>query len=168
MAKILSTKIESLINQQIQKELTNSLVYLAMSNWFNYNGWFGGSKLYKTYSDDEIIHRDKFIKYMLDMDSMPIIPSSTFDTIVNDFKDVKEILQKSYDREISTTDSIKSIKEVAFTEKDFVTADFLDWFLLEQIEELNKTQALLDRIDMMEKYNTPLYHLDKDMEELIG
>lgn len=168
MAKILSTKIETLINQQIQKEQTNSLAYLAMANWFNFNGWFGGSKLYKTYSDDEIIHRDKFIKYMLDMDSMPTIPSSTFDTIINDFKDIKDVLQKSYDREVATTNSIKAIKEAAYTEKDFVTVDFLDWFLLEQIEELNKTQALLDRVEMLEKTGAPLYHLDKDMEELVG
>lgn len=165
MAEILSTKIKTLINQQIQKEQTNSLAYLAMGNWFNYNGWFGGAKLYKIYSEDEIIHRDKFIKYLLDMDSMPIVPSSTFDTIVNDFKDVKEILVKSYEREVATTNSIKAIKEAALIEKDFVTADFLDWFLLEQIEELNKTQALIDRAEMLEKNGAPLADLDKFMKK---
>ena len=165
--KRLSPRMEKLINEQIQKELTNSLAYLAMSNWYNFKGWFGASELFKTYSDDEIIHRDKFINYMLDLDSMPIVPSTTFAPIPNEYKDMKEIVNAAFQREQDTTESLEKIKMAALEEKDFVTVDFIDWFLLEQIEELAKTLYWIDRIEMMESTGASLYHLDKEMKEKV-
>lgn len=163
--KRLNIRLEKLLNEQIQKELTNSLAYLAMSNWFNFKGWFGASELFKTYSEDEIIHRDKFINYLLDLDSMPIIPSSTFSPIINEYNNIEEIINVAFEKEQETTESLEKIKMAALEEKDFVTVDFLDWFLLEQIEELAKVLYWIDRIEMMKSTGASLYHLDKEMLE---
>ena len=52
-------------------------------------------------------------------------------------------------------------------EKDLPLFNFMDWFILEQREEESKFQTLIDRITLMEKTNTPLYFLDKELEEMV-
>ena len=52
-------------------------------------------------------------------------------------------------------------------EKDLTLFNFMDWIILEQVEEEGKFQKLIDRIALMEKTNTPLYFLDKELEEMV-
>jgi len=163
----LPKKIIDLINLQIRLEHTNSLVYLAMSIWLNKNGWFGASELFKSYSDDEIIHRDKFINYLLDLNELPIAPSDIEGDIIKSFKGIEEIINAAYKREQDTTNNIIIIKEAAFASKDFVTITFLDWFINEQIEELAKTLYWVDRIAMMKSVNVSLFFLDEEMKNSI-
>src|SRR5512147_2378929 len=107
--KRISDKIEALINLQIQKEITNSLLYLSMANWADWEGWEGLAALYRKHAAEELTHRDKFISYMLDRDAMPQTPSQTFDKVPNEFDGVKAILEATLKREIETTESIKKI-----------------------------------------------------------
>ena len=163
--KRISDKIEALINQQIQRELTNSLLYLSMANWADYEGWTGLAKLYRKHSTEELGHRDKFIRYMLDRDAMPQTPSQTFDKVPNEFGGVKAILEATVKREDETTDSIKKINMQAMEEDDCLTKTFLIEMLNEQIEECATAITWLDRMEIYESTNSPLILLDKEFEK---
>ena len=160
--KRISDKIEALINQQIQKELTNSLLYLSMANWADYEGWTGLAELYRKHSTEELGHRDKFISYMLDRNAMPQTPSQTFDKVPNEFDGVKGILEATVKREIEATDSIKKINMQAMEEGDCLTKTFLTEMLKEQIEEEASAMNWMDRIEIYESTNSPLILLDKE------
>jgi ferritin len=163
--KRVSDKVEALINLQIEHEQTNSLLYLAISNWANYEGWVGCSTLFKAHSEEEKDHRDIFINYLLDRDAMPITPSKTSIPIPVDFGGIEEIIELTLKREVETTESIKKIKYQTMEEKDCVTTDFLISMILEQRQEEADAIFWIDRLNMMKQTNTPLYFIDKEMAE---
>ena len=135
-----------------------------MSNWLDYNGWSGAAKLYKNYYNDEISHRDKFIEYLLDLDALPMPINDCDGEISKEYKNIEDVINLTYDRECMTTENIKNLKTAAYKESDFITIDFLDFFINEQIEELSKTMYWIDRVSMFKETNTPLSFLDKEME----
>ena len=163
--KRVSDEIEKLLNLQIEHEQTNSLLYLAISNWANYEAWEGVAALYKKYSEEEKGHRDVFINYLLDRNALPITPSKTSIPIPVDFQSIENIIALTLEREIETTKAIEKIKYKAKEEEDCVTSDFLIKMLLEQIEEEANALFWVDRLDMLKQTNTSLYFLDKEMGE---
>lgn len=165
--KRISDKIEALINLQIQKEITNSLLYLSMANWADWEGWEGLAALYRKHAAEELTHRDKFISYMLDRDAMPQTPSQTFDKVPNEFDGVKAILEATLKREIETTESIKKINMQAMEEGDCLTKTFLIALLSEQIEEEQQAIKWVDRYELYESTNSPLILLDKEFKDAV-
>ena len=105
--KRLSDKIYNMLNEQIRNEHESSTLYLTMSQWLDYNGWSGGAKLWKKYSDEELSHRDKFYSYIQDRDCMPKTLATKEQPI--SFDCVKDIAEASYKHEIQVTEWIKQI-----------------------------------------------------------
>ena len=84
-----------------------------------------------------------------------------------EFAGLKEVIHASYEHEIQVSKWLDNIALNAMAEKDLALFNFMDWFILENIEEEAKFQKLIDRITLMEKTNTPLYFLDKELEEMV-
>ena len=64
---IISEKIIQLLNYRIQQEEFSSRLYLAMSVWLDFKGYFGASKLWKKYSEEEKAHSEWAYKYLLEL-----------------------------------------------------------------------------------------------------
>lgn len=163
--KRLSDKIYNMLNEQIRNEHESSTLYLTMSQWLDYNGWRGGAKLWKKYSDEELSHRDKFYSYIQDRDCMPKTLATKEQPI--SFDCVKDIAEASYKHEIQVTEWIKQIALAAFEEKDLNTYEFAMKMIGEQTEEEAKTLYWVDRIEMMEAKGASLYFIDKEFENAV-
>lgn len=159
--KRISDTLENMINTQIQRELDSSMIYLSMSEYLNYVGWFGAAKLFKKYSDEELTHMHKFREYLQDRNVLPKIPASTEQP--RTYECIKDIVQKTYDHEVQVSKWISEIASASLKEGDFTTYQMLNWFINEQIEEEAKALYWIDRIEMYEKYNKPIGDLDEEM-----
>lgn len=164
--KRISDAIENVLNSQIQHEYNNAKVYRAMANCLEFNGWSGAAKLWKVYSKEEIGHAEKIIEYMQDRDCQPIIPG--IEMPIQKYKGIKEIVNLSNDKEITTTKQWTDIYTLALEEKDYLTMELAKEFLLEQREEEAKTIYWIDRIVMYESSNKSLGDIDKEMEKKVG
>ena len=60
----INKKIEELINYRIVEEEKSARLYLAMSQWLDYNGFAGAAKLWKKYSDEEIEHAAMALEWL--------------------------------------------------------------------------------------------------------
>jgi len=160
--KQVSSKIEGLINDQIKREYNNSMLYQAMSEWLNYNGWFGGAELYAKHSEEERGHGIRFANYLQDRDALPITPSPELPQ--RDFKDIEDILNKTYEKELDTTKNIVNIAKVSIDEGDLVTYQALNWFINEQISEESDALFWIDKVEMYKETNKPLGDLDKEFK----
>ena len=60
----ISNNIENLINYRISQEEYSSRLYLAMSNWLQNNGYNGASKLFKKWTDEEMVHANFSYSYL--------------------------------------------------------------------------------------------------------
>jgi ferritin len=126
--------IASMINAQINKEQYSILVYEALASWADYNDYIGASKwLYKKGSE-ESNHKAKFMAYVNDRGwKVEIKGNDTPD--VGGVDSIESVLKMALSHEKTVTKSISAIQDACEEEGDRLTYNFLDWFLVEQIEE---------------------------------
>jgi ferritin len=81
-----------------------------------------------------------------------------------EWKTAQSVFKETYDQEVSVSKSINDIVDLALTEKDYATNNFMQWFVSEQVEEESTASTLLDRINLSEIIKTDYYCLIKNWE----
>jgi len=157
----ISKKIEDLINFRIVEEEKSARIYLAMSQWLDFNGYNGAAKLWKKYSDEEHAHSDWAYTYLQDLDILPKVPALEMPSM--EFKGLPDICQKSYEHEMSVTMQCNELAKAAQAEGDYMTVEFAQRYLKEQVEEIGKTTYWLDRIEAFGDSKEALRLLDNEM-----
>src|SRR5205814_5721720 len=92
-------------------------------------------------ADDEDDHAMRFIKYVVDAGGRVVIPAIAAPQ--SQFQSAKEAIKLSLDQEVQVTHQINALVELARSESDFITINFLQWFLAEQLEEVSSMDSLL-------------------------
>jgi ferritin len=156
---LISAEVESLLNQQVRKEAFSSAVYLSMASWCNHNGYDYSSEYFFKQADEERQHQLKFFKYILDMGGNAVSPEIT--GMKQDYNSFREVFEDALDQEINVTQSIKNIYARCLKEQDFVTNEFLNWFLKEQREEEYKARRALELFDVIGEEGTGRWQIDR-------
>ncbi|MBB6110524.1 ferritin [Mucilaginibacter lappiensis] len=161
---LISTEIEALLNQQVKKEALSSSIYLSMASWCNRNGYDFSSDYFFKQAEEERVHQLKFYKYILDMGGNAISPEVT--GIKQEYNSFREVFEEALDQEISVTQSIKNIYARCMKEQDFVTMEFLNWFLKEQREEEYKARRALELFEVIGEEGTGRWQIDKNVGQI--
>lgn len=161
---MLSPKIETALNKQLELEAYASFLYLSMASWTEHEGLEGTAKFFYRQSVEENDHMMRIIHYMLDMDGAPIIPQVKKPP--HTFSSVQEIFEDVYRHEQKVTKAINRIVELAMKENDHATHNFLQWYVEEQREEEALMRTILDKLKLIGKGAQSLYFIDKEMEEI--
>jgi ferritin len=156
---LISADVEMLLNQQVKKEAYSSAVYLSMASWCNRNGFDYSAEYFFKQAEEERQHQLKFYKYILDMGGNAISPEIT--GIKQEFNSFREVFEEALDQEISVTQSIKNIYARCLKEQDFVTNEFLNWFLKEQREEEYKARRAIELFEVIGEEGTGRWQIDK-------
>jgi ferritin len=161
---LISAEIETLLNNQIRKEAQSSAAYLAMASWCDKNGFDGSSVYFFKQADEERHHQLKFFKYVLDMGGSAISPEIS--GIKIEYNSFREVFEDALDQEVSVTQSIKNIAARCHKEQDFVTMEFLNWFLKEQREEEYKARRALELFEVIGEEGTGRWQIDKHVGDI--
>ncbi|MEJ7780873.1 MAG: ferritin [Daejeonella sp.] len=158
---LLSTEIESLLNQQIKKEAHSSAIYLSMASWCDRNGFDGSADFFFKQSDEERHHQLKLYKYILNMGGTAISPE--INNVKIEFGSFREVFEDALEQEIAITQSFKNIAARCHKEQDFVTMEFLNWFLKEQREEEYVARRALELFEVIGEQGTGYWDIDKNI-----
>jgi len=161
---LISQDIETLLNQQIKKEAHSSSLYLSMASWCNQNGYDFSADYFTKQSEEERMHQLKLFKYVLDMGGNAISPEIT--GIKADFSGFREVFEDALEAEIAITQSFKNIYSRCQKELDFVTMEFLNWFLKEQREEEYKARRALELFEVIGEEGTGRWEIDKHVNKI--
>lgn len=161
---MLSTEVETLLNSQIRKEAHSCSQYLAMASWCDQNGFDNSADYFFKQSDEERTHQLKLFKYVLDLGGNALSPD--INQIKKEFNSFKEIFEDALDLEIAITQSFKKIADTCHKEQDFVTLEFLNWFLKEQREEEYKARRALELFSVIGEEGTGLWEIDKNIPNI--
>ncbi len=163
----LSIQIESmdLLNGQIKTEAHASAAYLAMASWCEQNGFFTGAKFFFKQSDEEREHMMKIFNFLIDTGGSPISPEIS--GINHEFSSIKDVFESALQHEVKVTESIKNIVKKARASVDITTERFLDWFVLEQVEEENTIRDILDMIELTGMEGVGKQIIDNNIEKWI-
>jgi len=155
----LSKSIETLLLEQIQKELDSSYLYLGMSAWFFSETCFDGFAdwMYEQ-SKEEYSHAMKIFHYIQERGNaihlLPIsAPSCTYTSAL-------EVFTKTLEHERYVTQSIYTIYAAALQEKDFATMEFLNWFIKEQVEEESTAEHFVQKLTLAQQHPGALMALN--------
>jgi len=159
---MLSTRLESIMNEQIGKEAYSSNLYLAMASWAETKGYEGIANWFYAQAEEEHLHMLKFIRFINEKGGKAIIPQLEKPPV--DFTDVNNAFSETLKHENFITKSINEILHIAVEEKDFSSQNWLQWFVFEQTEEEASVRRIIDKLNLLGPQN--MYLFDKDIMSL--
>ena len=159
---MLKKKVEDICNRQVEREGFSSNLYLAMASWSETNGFSGVAAWLYSQSDEERLHMLKFIKYINERGGKAVMPA--LKKPAAEFKSVEDVFREVLKHEEFVTASINEIVALTLEEKDYNTHNFLQWFVMEQVEEEASVRTILDKVRLVGKNN--MYQFDRDILSL--
>lgn len=132
------------LNAQIGREFAAAIQYVAMSAWFNERGLDGFAKFFFAQAEEENEHGKKMVRYLGEVGAHVSMPG--IEKPRDSFASVTEAIEQFLSMEQEVTRAIHGLVELARTENDHSTFEFLQWYVAEQREELASAGSLLERV----------------------
>ena len=129
------------LNDQIEREFGASQQYLAAAVFYEDETLPRLAQLFYDQSVEERGHALMMAKYLLDLGVRPRVPGVSAPR--GDFADLVEPIAIALEQEQKVTDQISELASIAREEHDFVSEQFVQWFLKEQVEEIDLMSTLL-------------------------
>ncbi len=158
---MLSKKMETAINHQINLEIQSALQYLQMSAFFSQENLNGFAHWMRIQYQEELVHANKLFDYVLRRDGNVAI-----DAIAAPPKTWKSALaacQGGYQAEVNNTKQINSLMDQAIKENDHATRVILEWFVEEQVEEENSALNLIEQLKLAGAEPGAILLLDREL-----
>ncbi len=158
---MISTTMQESINEQINKEMFSSYLYLSMAAYFEEKSLPGFAKWMHIQAKEEREHAMKFYEHLVDRGGRVLLkaipaPTTKWASDLN-------VFQEAQAHEAKVTQSIYNLYEQALSEKDFPAQILLQWFITEQVEEEKNASEIVHQLEMIEAHATAVLMLDKQL-----
>jgi len=161
---MVSKNVEKALNEQIKKEEHSSRIYLAMASWCERNGYPGASDWLYAQTEEERLHMLKLVHYLNDRGGNVLVDK--LEAPAAKYKSLLDIFQQVLKHEEFISASINELYAICVKEKDFTTANYLQWYINEQIEEESTARSILDQINLAGAEKGGLFMVDKELATL--
>lgn len=159
---MLSKTMSDALNQQVLMEAASSQAYLAMGSWAEIQpGLKGVTAFFFKHSDEERMHMLKLIHFINERGGFAIIPALSQPALT--FVSLKQAFEELLKHELAVSASINDLVESALNEKDYATHNFLQWYILEQMEEERIAREMNDKLELIGDDRSGLYLFDRDI-----
>ena len=158
---MLSKNLLKKLNKQVTLEFYSSNLYLQMSAWCDNKGLNGAAKFLRAHAAEEMQHMHKIFDYIQDTGALAVIDAIEKPEVK--FGSLKDVFTKTYKHEKMITAQINELVDIALTEKDFSTFNFLQWYVSEQHEEEKLFKSILDKIDIIGLEGRGLFMVDREI-----
>lgn len=155
---MISKKLQDAINKQISAEMWSSNLYLSMSYFFAKEGFTGFAGWMKKQSLEEMEHAYKLADYLVVREGT--VELNKVDLVPTGWGSPLEVFKHSLDHEKHISQKINELVDLAEAENDKATADFLIWFVSEQVEEEATVQTIVKKLQIAG--NTAIYFVDAE------
>ena len=153
-------KVYKLINDQINKELYSGYLYLSFADYYEAEGLKGFANWYKIQAQEERDHALIFRQYLLDNDCpVKLLAIAQPD---KEFVDLMGPLEAALEHEKYVTSLINGIYAAADEVKDYLTMQFMKWFIDEKLEEEANASEMISNMKLFGDDPKGLYALDRE------
>ncbi|GFR80803.1 ferritin [Elysia marginata] len=151
---------------QIKLEGIASMQYLAFASWAESEGLNGVATFFYSHAAEENGHMIKLIKFVNERGELAKIP--TLEGFETDFKDLGRVLKLFLESEQEVTQHVNKITSQCLEKKDYITHNFMQWYVAEQMEEESLAQDVIDKFNLIDGNNGALYLFDRDIMSIGG
>ncbi len=138
----INQEVIDILQYRIQQEQYASKVYEQMSLFLQNESYLNMAKVWSKFSKEELEHAELAKNYLLSFNVMPELMS--VEEPMNDFKDAKDVIQKTFDLEVMTTNQVKELSNKAMELKDWSLFNLAQEYTEIQIHEMNEVYDLVD------------------------
>ena len=141
---LISKAMNDQMNEQIGHEFGASLQYVSIAAYFDDVGLPVLRDHFFKQADEERAHAMKFVRFILDAGGnvrIPAIPAPK-----PTFTSAEEAVTLALEWEQTVTKQINALMNRSGSEKDYLSHDFLEWFVREQLEEVSSMDMLLKMV----------------------
>ncbi len=158
---MISKAMQDAINEQINKELYSSYLYLSMAAHFENQNLPGFAKWMHIQEGEEREHAMKLYAFLVDRGGRVLLkPIAGPET---EWKTSLELFKQVASHEAAVTASIHALYEVALKEKDYAAQVMLQWFINEQVEEEKNAGEIVQQLELIDAHGTAVLMLDHQL-----
>ena len=150
--------MQDAINEQINKELYSSYLYLSMAAYFEDQNLPGFAKWMRMQEGEEREHGLKLYDFLVDRGGRVALKAIAAPE--SDWKSPLELFKQVAAHEAAVTASIHNLYETALKEKDYAAQAMLQWFISEQVEEEKNAAEIVAQLELVEARGTAVLMLD--------
>lgn len=136
-----ATRFVERLNEQIANEFAAHQQYLANAVYYDAQTLPRLAEFFYAQALEERNHALMMVRYLLDADGRVQIPGVAAPE--TEFADIVAPVALALDQEKRVSDQIGALAAVAREENDYLSEQFTQWFLKEQVEEISTMSSLL-------------------------
>jgi ferritin len=156
--RMLSKKMESALNGQLNAELFSSYLYLSMAACFESTNMQGMAKWMKVQAKEEEGHAMRFFDHVVDRTGR--VKLAAIEAPETEWASPLAAFEAAYAHEQKVTGLINELVKQAEGESDTATRAFLQWFVTEQVEEEKSVDEVVQKLRMVKEAAPALLMLD--------
>jgi ferritin len=158
---MLSEKMATALNGQVNVELQSAYQYLAMSAFFESSDLKGFAHWMRIQYQEERAHALKMYDFIHDRDGEVVL--LPLPAPVMKWDSPRATFAAALENERHNSSKIDELCELAMTERDHASLAFLQWFVNEQVEEESVARDLLRKLEMVADSNAGLFMMDQEL-----
>jgi ferritin len=150
--------MQDAMNEQINKELFSSYLYLSMAAHFESKNLAGFAHWLRIQEAEEREHAMKFYEFIIERGGQVMLKA--IEAPATEWNSNLELFREVAAHEAKVTASINALYELALAEKDYPAQVMLQWFINEQVEEEKNAAELVANLELIEERGTAVLMLD--------
>ncbi|MCW8858770.1 MAG: ferritin [Deltaproteobacteria bacterium] len=158
---MLSKKLVSAINDQIQYEYYSAFIYKAMQAYFEEEDLPGMANWMDIQFQEEMSHAEKMFAFVCETGNRVLLQS--METPRNEYSSPLEAFQVSLEHEQIVTSRINALMDLAQKEKNHGAQIFLQWFVTEQIEEEASVSHIIAKLKRVKEDGRGMMMIDQEL-----
>jgi ferritin len=158
---MINKSMQDAMNDQINKELYSSYLYLSMAAYFEDKNLPGFAHWMRIQEAEEREHAMKFYDFILERGGK--VTLKAIDAPKTEWTSTLEVAEEVAAHEAKVTASIYALYETALKEKDYPAQVMLQWFISEQVEEEKNAAEIVANLKLIEVGGTAVFVLDHQL-----
>lgn len=158
---MLSKKIETELNAQLNAEMYSSYLYLSMNAFFKSINLDGFANWMHAQAQEELMHAMKFYDFINQRGGRVVL--SQIEAPPIEWSSPVEVFEETLKHEQKVTGLINNLVEIALAEHDHATNIFLQWFVTEQVEEEENVGNVLQQIKLLGDEKNGIFMIDREL-----
>ncbi len=162
---MLSKKMQDALNGQLNAELYSAYLYASMSAYFESVNLRGFANWMRVQAQEEVVHAYKFYNFVNERGGRVVLrpiegPPTEWDSPIAPF-------EAAYEHEQKVTGLINKLVDLAVSQKDHATNNFLQWFVTEQVEEEASANEVVQKLKLVGDARGGLFMLDRELGQRV-
>jgi len=162
---MIKKKMENALNKQLNAELYSSYLYLSMSAYFGAINLKGFANWMRVQCQEEWVHAMKFYDFIITRGGR--VTLTAIDAPPTQWKSPIAVFAHTYQHEQKVTGLINNLVDLAISESDHATNNFLQWFVTEQVEEESSASEIVEKLKLIGEARESLLMLDQELGQRV-